>query len=124
MPAEAHASDISEIVLLDALDLSSAIKAREISCAQVMNAYLDHIERFNPIVNAIVSLQNREGLVAQAKSRDAQLARGEYLGWMHGFPHAIKDLEPAKGIRTTLGSPLFKNFVPKNDSILSAPARS
>src|SRR6266851_10130715 len=118
MPAEAHASDISEIVLLDALDLSSAIKAREISCAQLMNAYLDHIERFNPIVNAIVSLQNREDLLAQAKSRDAQLARGECLGWMHGFPHAIKDLEPAKGIRTTLGSLLFKNFVPKNDSIL------
>ena len=118
MAAEAHASEISEIVLLDALDLSSAIKAREVSCAQVMNAYLDHIERFNPIVNAIVSLQDREQLVAQAKNRDAQLARGEYLGWMHGFPHAIKELEPTKGIRTTLGSPLFKNFVPKNDSIL------
>ena len=83
-----------------------------------MAAYLDHVDRFNPRVNAIVSLQNRDDLLKQAKSRDEQLARGEYLGSMHGFPLAIKDLEPTKGIRTTLGSPLFKDFVPKTDSIV------
>jgi amidase len=107
-----------EIVNLDAVALSRAIKSRQVSCVEVMNAYLDRIERLNPEVNAIVSLEPRETLIEQAKDRDAQIARGEYLGWMHGFPHAVKDLEPTRGIRTTMGSPLFKNFFPRDDSIL------
>jgi amidase len=110
--------DIPEIVKLDAVELSSAIKSKRISSVEVMAAYLDHIDRANPLVNAIVSLQNRDDLLKQAKGRDEQLARGEYLGAMHGFPLAIKDLEPTKGIRTTLGSPLFKDYVPKTDSIV------
>jgi amidase len=109
---------IPAIVKLDAIALASAIKSKQVSCVEVMTAYLDHIERFNPRVNAIVSLQDRGGLLKQAKDRDLQLARGEYLGWMHGFPQAIKDLEPAKGIRTTMGSPLFKDFIPHTDSIV------
>lgn len=108
----------SEIVMLDALALSSAIKSRRVSCVEVMTAYLDHIDRLNPRVNAIVSLQDREDLLQQARQRDDQLTRGEYLGWMHGFPQAIKDLETTKGIRTTLGSPLLKDFVPASDSIV------
>jgi amidase len=108
----------AEIVNLDAVALSRAIKSKQLSCVEVMNAYLDQIDRLNPRVNAIVSLQPREGLIAEAKNRDAQLARGEHLGWMHGFPHAVKDLEPTAGIRTTMGSPLFKNLVPRTDSIM------
>ncbi len=108
----------SEIVNLDAVTLSRAIKSKQVSCVEVMSAYLDRIERLNPRVNAIVSLQPREDLIEQAKNRDAQIARGEHLGWMHGFPHAVKDLEPTKGIRTTMGSLLFKNSVPREDSIM------
>ncbi len=112
------ASDIAEIINLDAVALSSAIKSKRVSCVEVMNAYLDQVDRLNPRVNAIVSLLPRQDLLDQAGIRDAQLARGEHLGWMHGFPHAIKDLEPTRGIRTTMGSPLLKNFVPPADSIL------
>jgi len=113
-----QATATSELVNLTANELSSAIKSKRVSCVEVMTAYLDRIERMNPRVNAIVSLQPREDLLEQAAERDAQLARGEYLGWMHGFPHAAKDLEPTRGIRTTMGSPLFKNFVPRADSIM------
>jgi amidase len=109
---------MTETVNLDAVALSRAIKSKQVSCVEVMTAYLDQIERLNPRVNAIVSLQPREVLLDEAKNRDAQLARGEHLGWMHGFPHAVKDLEPTAGIRTTMGSPLFKNFVPRTDSIM------
>jgi amidase len=109
---------IDEIVSLDAVALSGAIKSRRVSCVEVMRAYLDQIDRLNPRVNAIVSLQPRESLLAQARERDAQLARREYLGFMHGFPHAVKDLEATAGIRTTMGSPLFKDFIPKTDSIM------
>ncbi len=108
----------SEIVELDAVELAGAIKSRRASCAEVMDAYLDRIERINPRVNAIVSLQDRDRLREQAIERDAQLARGECLGPLHGFPFAIKDLENTAGIRTTLGSPLFKDFVPRTDSIV------
>lgn len=111
-------ANIAEIVNLDAVALLSAIKSKQVSCVEVMNAYLDHIDRLNPRVNAIVSLQPRGDLIKQATERDAQIARGEHLGWMHGFPHAVKDLEPTRGIRTTMGSPLFSNFVPRDDSIM------
>jgi amidase len=83
-----------------------------------MSAYLDHIARVNPKVNAIVALQDRQDLLRQARERDDQISRGEYQGWLHGFPQAIKDLEPTKGIVSTQGSPIFKDFVPQADSII------
>jgi amidase len=108
---------VPDLVMMDALDLSSAIRSRQVSCKEVMESFLAHIDRVNPVVNAIVSLQDRELLLRQADERDRQIARGDYLGWMHGFPHAVKDLAPTRGIRTTLGSPIFKDFVPEEDAI-------
>ena len=108
----------NDIVMMSAVDLSNAIRTKQVSCVEVMTAYLDHIARINPKVNAIVSLQDRSDLLAQARERDAQLARGEILGWMHGFPHAPKDLLATRGIRTTQGSPIFKDFVPTTDAIV------
>jgi amidase len=112
---ETHGS-VPDIVMMDAVSLSRAIKTKQVSCKEVMTAYLAHIERVNPNVNAIVSLQPHDGLLKQAEARDAQLARNEYLGWMHGFPHAVKDLEATKGIRTTWGSPLL-DTIPEDDAI-------
>jgi amidase len=108
----------SDIVMMDAVTLADAIRSRQVSCVEVMTAYLDHIERLNPKVNAIVALQDRAALLAQSAERDAQLARGEVMGPLHGFPHAVKDLAPVKGIKTTLGSPILKDFVPSADSIM------
>jgi amidase len=106
-----------DIVLMDARALAESIRARRVSCVEVMTAYLDHIDRFNPLVNAIVSLQDRDSLLRQAAERDGELARGEYRGWMHGLPHAVKDLALTRGIRTTWGSPIFADFVPDADAI-------
>jgi amidase len=111
---QAHAPDI---VAMDARRLSEAIHAREVSCVEVMTAYLDQIERVNPQVNAIVSLEPRESLLGQARARDEALARGASMGWLHGIPQAVKDLLPTRGIRTTWGSPLFADFVPPADAI-------
>jgi amidase len=91
---------------------------------EVMSAYLEHIERTNPKVNAIVALQERADLLIQARERDAQLARGESLGPLHGFPHAVKDLQAVKGIRMTLGSPILKDFVPAADGLMVERLRS
>ncbi len=109
--------EVSEIVLWDAVELSAAIHGRRVSCREVMSAFLGRIERVNPAVNAVVSLRDREALLGEADDRDAQLAHGESLGWMHGFPHAVKDLAATRGIRTTQGSPIFRDFVPAQDAI-------
>jgi amidase len=96
--------------------LSEAIAAKRVSCREVMHAFVDQIEYFNPRVNAIVSLEPREILLRQAEERDRELARGQRRGWMHGFPHAVKDLAPTRGLRTTFGSPLL-DTVPAEDAI-------
>jgi amidase len=114
--ASAATHMLPSVVRMDALELSRAIRGRDVSCAEVMDAYLDHIGRVNPKVNAIVSLVDRDELMVQARRRDAQMRRRP-LGWMHGFPHAVKDLAETKGIRTTRGSPIFRNNVPDADAL-------
>lgn len=110
-------STVPDIVGLDARRLSQAIHARAVSCVEVMTAYLDHIERVNPVVNAIVSLEPRDLLLRQAQDRDDALGRGESQGWLHGIPQAVKDLLPTRGIRSTWGSPILASFVPEVDAI-------
>jgi len=109
---------VNDLVMMDACSLARVIHSRRASCVEVMTAYLDHIEKLNAKVNAIVALQDRGELLAQARERDVQLAHGESMGPLHGFPHAVKDLEPVKGIRTTMGSPILKDFVPSADSLM------
>lgn len=104
--------------MMDAVTLAGTIRSRRVSCVEVMTAHLDHIERVNPAVNAIVALQDRGALIKQAEERDEQARRGAWLGPLHGFPHAVKDLEQVKGIVSTLGSPIFRNSVPAKDSLM------
>src|ERR1700722_6431248 len=101
------ATERSDVVMLDAVALSSAIHTRQVSCVEVMTAYLDHIERLNPKVNAIVALEDRGRLMSQATERDAQLARGESMGPLHGFPHAVKDPSAREGhsVHTGISDP-------------------
>jgi amidase len=103
--------------MLDATALAAAIAARKLSCVEVMNAFLDQVERLNPQVNALVALQERDGLLAQARERDAQVVRGEIMGPLHGLPHGVKDLQAVRGIVSTSGSPILKDFVPAQDSL-------
>jgi amidase len=112
----ARIHELPELAALDAVALSRAIRARRVSCTEVMTTFLDHIERVNPAVNAIVSLRPRDVLLALAGARDAELARGQVRGVLHGFPHAVKDLAATKGLRTTWGSPLLDS-VPEQDDL-------
>jgi amidase len=84
----------------DAETLSGAIARREVSCVEVMTAYLDHIDALNPAVNAIVSRRPRSALLTEAAERDRA---GEPAGWMHGFPYAVKDLADVAGLPTSYG---------------------
>jgi amidase len=103
---------------MPAYRLSAAIHLKEVSCREVMTAYLDHIDRVNPKVNAIVARRERSALLAEAAEKDAQLASGQSSGWMHGMPQAPKDLAATKGIVTTFGSPIFRNHIPQADAFM------
>ncbi|MDX3925119.1 MAG: amidase [Shinella sp.] len=108
---------MENITRLSALELSAAIHAGTVSCRAVMEAYLARIEILNPAINAIVSLRDRDELMAQAAQADRELSQGRSRGWLHGFPFAIKDLSEAKGIACTFGSEIYRNFVPDFDDI-------
>ena len=108
----------ADLTSLSASDLSSAIRQRQVSCVEVMQAYLARIHRYNPVYNAIVSLADDDDLLAQALDADQALARNQYRGWMHGMPHAAKDLTDVAGMRTTSGSPIFANRIAEGDSLV------
>ncbi|WP_269138023.1 amidase family protein, partial [Streptomyces antimycoticus] len=106
-----------EICVLDAVDLAARIRRGELSAREVVQAHLDRIERHNPAVNAIVTL-DKEGALAAAAAADERQARGEELGPLHGLPIAFKDTHLTRGMRTTHGSPLFAEHVPHEDELL------
>ncbi len=108
-----------DITQYGALDLSRAIHTKQVSCREVMLATLAQVDRLNPQSNAVVSRVAPDVLLQQALERDAQLARGESMGWMHGMPQAIKDLSNVAGLRTSLGSPLMKDFVATEDGLMA-----
>jgi amidase len=98
-----------------AVELASLIATRAVSPVEVLDAHLATIARVNAKLNAIVTLVAD---AARASARDAEAAvmRGDKLGALHGLPVVIKDVTPTAGIRTTYGSPLFKDNVPSEDA--------
>lgn len=109
---------------LDATTLSRRIAERSLSCRALMQATLERIHALNPRFNALVSLRDADAVLAEADARDDQLARGERLGWMHGFPLAVKDLSHAAGLPTSMGSPLAPKSVARYDSLHVARAKA
>jgi amidase len=114
----AHIAITDAILEMGAHALSRSIHSKQVSCREVMAATLARIAQVNPSVNAIVSLRDADELLQEAERYDALLAQGQSMGWMHGIPQAIKDLAPTKGLRTTMGSPLMHDFVPKEDGLM------
>src|SRR5262249_37938199 len=106
-----------DICFLTATEMARRLRARELSAREVVAAHLRQIERVNPRVNAVVTLVADRALAA-AQQADDRLARGEMPGPLHGLPVAHKDLQDTAGIRTTYGSPIYRDHVPESDSLL------
>lgn len=113
----------TELCFLTAIELTQRIRARNVSCVEVMEAHLRQIERVNPQVNAIVTLAPEQAL-AQARAADAALRRGAPIGPLHGLPVAHKDLVQTKGMRTTFGSPIYADFIPDVDDLIVTRIRN
>ena len=107
-----------DLTSLSAIALSNMIHQRQVSCKEVMLSYLEQIHKFNPRVNAIVSLLPDEQLIDLAKEKDDQFHQIEDLGFLYGFPLAPKDLAGVRGIPSTMGSPIFRNNTHAQDAVV------
>lgn len=99
---------------MTATELARRIQAKEISPVEVVDFFLDRISALNPKINAFVTIN--ENVREQAWEAEADVQRGETLGPLHGVPVAIKDLTVTEGLRTTFGSPAFKEHIPTRDA--------
>jgi amidase len=108
---------MTDLCFKDAVDLARMIREREVSATDVMTASLSQIERIDPKVNAICTFIGAEAALKAANEADEKLAKGEPVGPLHGLPHAVKDLALTTGLRTTFGSPIYKDFIPAEDAL-------
>ena len=107
---------------LSAVDLAALLRHKEVSAREVLEAHLRQVDRMNPTVNAIVTL-DAEQAMRRAEHADREIAHGRLLGPLHGLPIAHKDLLDTAGMRTTYGSPIFRDHVPERDARIVARLR-
>jgi hypothetical protein len=107
----------SSLCFTSAVEMAKLIRTKQLSARETLTAHLKQIGRINPTVNAIVTLVPEMAADAAAKADDMQ-AHNETLGPLHGLPVAHKDLLETRGIRTTFGSPLYKDYIATEDDIV------
>lgn len=113
---------MTDLTFTPATELAALLRARAVSAREVMAAHLTRIAQVNPKVNAIVARLDDDACLALADAADHHAAdaarRGAPLPPLHGLPIAFKDLQPARGFPFTRGSPVFRGFMPAEDSVL------
>lgn len=105
----------NDLTRKSATELAALIKSRALSPVDLLNASLARIERVNPKLNAVVTLATDQAREA-AREAETAVMRGDAVGALHGLPIGVKDVTRTAGIRTTFGSPFFKDFVPDEDA--------
>jgi amidase len=114
---------MDKLVYASATALARAIRAKEVSSEEVVDAYLQRIEEVNPKLNAVVQLTADEAR-AQAREADAALTRGHIKGPLHGVPITIKDNIETAGVICTGGTKGRASFVPTQDATVVARMRA
>ena len=105
-----------EITYTPAWRLAELVRAKQLSPVELTSHFLERIEAQNPRLNAYLTVAGDQAMDS-ARAAEASVLAGEELGPLHGVPVAVKDLNITKGIRTTRGSLLFKDWVPDEDDI-------
>jgi aspartyl-tRNA(Asn)/glutamyl-tRNA(Gln) amidotransferase subunit A len=96
--------------------LSERIKSRDISPVDLIEVCLGRIEKLNPVLNAFITVIEKENLYNQSQMAEKEIKRGNYRSPLHGIPFSIKDIIYVKGVRCTAGSKIFANYVPNMDA--------
>ncbi|HEV8674095.1 MAG TPA: amidase [Methylomirabilota bacterium] len=109
-----------ELCWRSATELAALIRKKKVSPLEAVDAVLDRIERINPKLNAYVSVTADEARTAAKAAERALARRGTKLGPLHGVPFSVKDLVITKGVKTTFGTPLFRDNVPSEDAPMVA----
>ncbi len=104
-----------ELTSLTISEATELIRGREISPVELAQAHLERIEKLNPLLNAYLTVTG-ESALEEAQRADAEIARREYRGPLHGIPLALKDLYETSGVRTTAGSRFFSDYLPEQDA--------
>ena len=111
-----------ELIYRTAIDLAGFIREKKASAIEILDAHLGQITKYNPGLNAIVTL-NEEAARHRANEADAALAKGESWGPLHGVPVTIKDAFETAGLRTTSSFKPLKNYIPERDATVVARLR-
>lgn len=114
---------MDELIYKPATMLAEAIRQKEVSSVEVVEACLQRIEAVNPKLNAVVQLA-ADTARAQAQQADAALARGDIKGPLHGVPMTIKDSLDTAGVISTGGTKGRASFVPTEDATVVARLRA
>lgn len=104
-----------ELLYLPVLEQARLIAGKQISPVELVRASLDRIDRLNPKLNAFLTVCSDHALT-RAREAEAQVMAGNYLGPLHGIPYGAKDNIMTKGIRSTGGSVILKDYVPDEDA--------
>ena len=104
-----------QLHLLDLSEASRAVQKKEVSPVELTQACLARIEKLNPHLNAFITVTGTEALDA-ARKAEAEIARGEWKGPLHGIPLAVKDLIETAGVKTTAASAVLQDNVPNADA--------
>jgi amidase len=105
---------MNDLVYAPLTALARAIREKDLSSVEVVEAHLRRIEEVNPTLNAVVILV--EDALEQARAADAAVARGGWLGPLHGVPMTIKDSFDTARVVSTWGTPGRRSFVPEKDA--------
>jgi aspartyl-tRNA(Asn)/glutamyl-tRNA(Gln) amidotransferase subunit A len=96
-------------------ELAPRLRRKEVSPVEITRACLDAIAQLNPLLNAFITVM-AESALEQARTAEAEMARGDWRGPLHGIPIALKDLIDTAGVLTTAASALYKDRVPSQDA--------
>src|SRR5258708_18679346 len=96
-------------------ELAPRLRRKQVSPVELPRDCLDRIENLNPALNAFITVTG-ESALREARAAEAEIARGEWRGPLHGIPIALKDLIDTAGTRTTAASALYKDHVPVEDA--------
>ncbi len=114
---------MEDIIFASATTLARAIREKQVSSQEVVDAYLKRIEAINPALNSVVQVR-AEAARAEARQADEALARGENNGPLHGVPFTIKDTYDVAGMICTCGTKGRAAFVPQQSATAVARVRA